>query len=83
MICHSGVCASQSPGGCGTKRLLENSPYRSLRDLSCRCDQGVLYIQGRVSSYYEKQLAQEAVAGLLGAVRVVNEICVAADPPRD
>jgi hypothetical protein len=30
-------------------------------------------LRGRLSSYYQKQLAQEAVAGLPGVVGVVNQ----------
>lgn len=78
MICQSNACGSQSPGGCEAKRLLESSPYDTLRGLSCRCDNGVLYLCGQVTSYFEKQLAQEAVAGITDVDRVVNQIRVAA-----
>lgn len=56
------------------KRRLDGSIYASIRRLTCECDdQGVLYLRGRLSSYYQKQLAQETVANLPGIVKVVNQ----------
>ena len=54
-------------------RLFANV-YTSGRDVSCECEQGVLRLRGRVSSYYQKQIAQEAVRRVDGVVEVVNEI---------
>ncbi len=59
------------------KECLRNSPYRALRGVTCECDRGVLLLRGRLSSFYHKQLAQEAVAGVRGVSQVVNEIEVA------
>jgi osmotically-inducible protein OsmY len=55
---------------------LESQAYRRVRSLSCSCHDGVLMLSGRVSSYHEKQLAQEAVKGLAGIRRVVNLVRV-------
>jgi len=53
---------------------LTASPYPSIQNLSCECDeQGVLFLRGRLSSFYHKQLAQEAVARIPGMTRLVNE----------
>ena len=49
-------------------------PRISFRDLRCEYRHGLLVLQGRVQSYYEKQLAQEAVAGLPGVAQVVNQL---------
>jgi PIN domain nuclease of toxin-antitoxin system len=49
-------------------------PCVSFRDLRCEYRHGLLVLQGRVQSYYEKQLAQEAVAGLEGVGQIVNEL---------
>jgi len=49
-------------------------PYISSRNLRCEHRQGLLILQGRVESYYQKQLAQEAVARLEGVAQVVNEL---------
>jgi osmotically-inducible protein OsmY len=51
-------------------------PHISLRDLRCEFSHGLLILRGQVASYYEKQLAQEAVARLEGVTQVVNAIDV-------
>ena len=57
---------------------LRIAPYPTLRSVSCECDgQGVLLLRGRLHSFYQKQLAQEMVAGLPGVTRVVNHTEVA------
>ena len=40
---------------------LRDSGYYTLRRISCELDGNVLRLDGRVSSYYEKQLAQSLV----------------------
>lgn len=40
---------------------LQNSGYYALRRVSCRLQGNTLRLGGRVSSYYEKQLAQSLV----------------------
>jgi hypothetical protein len=59
---------------------LRKSPYSEIRDLSYDFDHGVLVLRGRLSSYYEKQLAQVVIARLPGISQLVNEIEVAAAP---
>lgn len=56
------------------QQRLRAVPYASSRLLRCEYRQGLLILRGQVESYYEKQLAQEAVAGLEGVSQVVNEI---------
>ena len=56
------------------KVCLRESPYRMLTTVLCECDHGVLFLKGRLSSFYHKQVAQEAVARVKGVSRVVNEI---------
>lgn len=58
------------------KAALRASPYFPLRGLRCRCDGDVIVLEGRVSSYYHKQLAQETVAHLEGMPMVVNDVGV-------
>jgi osmotically-inducible protein OsmY len=56
------------------RKRLKSTHYPSIRELSCECDErGVLYLRGRLSSYYKKQLAQEAVSRLPGVVEIVNQ----------
>jgi len=56
---------------------LRRSPYPRVARVSCEYDRGVLLLRGRVSSYYQKQLAQETLRDLEGVVEIVNEIEVA------
>jgi len=56
-----------------TKHLHQNS-RKVLKRVSCEYDSGVLYLRGRVRSYYHKQLAQESVMNLAGIEQVINEI---------
>lgn len=56
------------------RACLCNSPYASLRTLSCSFQSGVLLLRGRLDSFYHKQVAQETVRRLAGVSQVVNEI---------
>ena len=56
---------------------LQATPYISFRDVRCEYRHGLLFLRGQVESYYEKQLAQEAVARLEGVAQVVNQLEVA------
>ncbi len=60
-------------------RLQRNS-YPSLRNVSCEFQEGVLVLRGWVPTYYLKQVAFSAVAGVEGVERVVDQIEVAASP---
>lgn len=53
---------------------LQHSPYRAIRRIMCRFDDGVLTLEGHVPTFHYKQLAQTAVVGIDGVVRVVNQI---------
>lgn len=56
------------------RRRLKDTPYHCIRGLICECDErGVLYLRGRLPSYYQKQLAQETVVGLPGIIGIVNQ----------
>ena len=73
-----------SPGSDVVEKAQERlraAPYIFLRDVRCEYRQGLLILSGQVASYYEKQLAQEAVAKLVGVAQVMNEIEVAWDDP--
>jgi osmotically-inducible protein OsmY len=59
------------------RERLRQSPHLSVRSVSCEFERGVLRLRGRLSSFYHKQLAQEAVARLPGVTEVVNEVAVA------
>lgn len=56
------------------QRRLNNVYHANIRELTCECDErGVLYLRGRLRSYYQKQLAQEAVSDLPGIVEIENQ----------
>jgi osmotically-inducible protein OsmY len=55
---------------------LRECPYKAMRRVSCKCENGVLFLRGRLFSFHEKQVAQEVVAGVNGVTQVVNEIQV-------
>jgi osmotically-inducible protein OsmY len=40
----------------------------------CECNLGVLSLRGRLSSFHNKQVAQETVARVNGVTQVVNDI---------
>ena len=54
-------------------RLLEQ-PHLSVQRIWCEYDGQQLFLRGQVPSFYHKQLAQVAVAGIDGVDQVVNEI---------
>jgi osmotically-inducible protein OsmY len=69
----SGSPHSDGVAGEAQDRLRRDSRVPSQR-LSCEYRHGVLRLRGRLSSYYHKQVAQEAVKGVQGVAEVVNEI---------
>ncbi len=56
------------------RRCLAQSPYRELRRVSCEHHRGKLVLRGTVRCYYQKQLAQEALANLAGLADIINDI---------
>ncbi|NLY00647.1 MAG: BON domain-containing protein [Rhodopirellula sp.] len=54
------------------RRRLNNSSHLAIRKVICRHHEGALLLHGRVSSYYFKQLAQEAVRDLDGVEEIIN-----------
>jgi osmotically-inducible protein OsmY len=53
---------------------LHASPYHSLRTISCIYNDGHLVLRGCLSTFFQKQLAQTAVAHIKGVERVINQI---------
>ena len=60
------------------QRCLRDTIYFGLRSLSCEHHEGVLVLRGQVSSWYQKQLAQEAVRHLPGVEAIINVVDVVA-----
>ena len=61
-------------------QALHRSPIPALRKLSLEETDAVVVINGRVSSYYLKQLAQEAVMPALGGRELRNRVAVVQEP---
>lgn len=60
---------------------LRRSGYLALSEISCDARGGVVYLRGRLPSYYLKQVAQAVAAEVVGVRRVVNRIEVIAPAP--
>ena len=58
------------------QRRLMASAYAGLRSVRCEYRRGALILNGRVSTYFHKQLAQETVRSLPGVTKIVNQISV-------
>ena len=50
------------------------SSRMALRSICCKAERGVLVLEGQLSTFFQKQLAQEIVAHIEGVVQVVNQI---------
>lgn len=55
-------------------REFQASPYPAMRGLRCVSDGGSLTLEGRVRSFFLKQMAQALVSRLAGGVAVENRI---------
>lgn len=68
------------------KAKLNASSYPGLKHIDCVCYEGILVLQGQVSGFFLKQLAQTLVAHIDGVRLVVNRIDVLFEhgpmPPR-
>lgn len=53
---------------------LRNSGYRSLRNVDCNLESGVMKLTGRVPSFFMKQIAQEIVRHVDGVTHVKNHL---------
>ena len=56
---------------------LRRSPYHNVRAVTCVTQAGTLVLRGCVSSYFEKQQAQEAVKQVDGVTELINQVEVA------
>jgi osmotically-inducible protein OsmY len=76
MVSSSHTDVAQScPVAQAAQARLRQIPYSTVHKVACECDErGHLFLRGRLPSYFQKQLAQEAVLNLEGVAQVVNEI---------
>lgn len=68
-----GRSVSRAVAQAASERLTNNSNLCTQR-ISCEYMHGVLRLQGRLPTFYQKQVAQEVVKGLDGVEQVVNNI---------
>jgi len=61
------------------KQELDTSPYWSIRNLNCQIDRDRIRVQGTVSSFYLKQIAQTLAAKVVGMQCMYSEIEVEAE----
>ncbi len=59
---------------------IRSNPYLALRNITCEVLEGTLVLRGQLPTYYLKQVASAAVAGLDGIERIVNLIEVVSSP---
>ena len=53
---------------------LEQNPYVSRRNLRFEAAEGRVILRGRVASYFQKQMAQEALREVEGIDEIANEL---------
>jgi osmotically-inducible protein OsmY len=56
--------------------VFHNNPHLQQRDLLIRTDAGHVTLKGRVKSFFEKQMAQEALKRVQGVESVDNQLQV-------
>ncbi|QDV27387.1 BON domain protein [Aureliella helgolandensis] len=44
------------------------------RQVFCQAESGIVVLHGRVGSFFQKQMAQEALRKLAGVEKVINEL---------
>lgn len=59
---------------------LEGNPYIARRNLRFETEQGRVTLRGVVGTYYQKQMAQEAVRRVEGVDEIANEVEVCWTP---
>jgi len=55
---------------------LQQSPYHELKSVSCRFHEGIAILEGRVSSFYLKQVAQTLLRDVDDVQEIVNRLVV-------
>jgi osmotically-inducible protein OsmY len=56
---------------------IQSSPHLSRRKLHCEASEGRVVVRGTVSTYYQKQMATEALRRLDGVEQIENHLEVA------
>ncbi len=73
----SSLSPAQSDSIAFVQRLdsaIKGNPHLTGHQVFCYEEGGTVILQGRVRSYYQKQMAQEALRKLAGVERIVNDL---------
>ncbi len=60
-------------------KAIVHNPHLNCRSIKVRTNQGRVVLCGSADSYFEKQMAQEALRGIEGITSIENELEVAWD----
>jgi hypothetical protein len=71
-----GIMSPTAPAISRAAEALSRSAHPALRQLRVEETESAIVITGHVSSYYLKQLAQEAVMPVRGVLALVNQVTV-------
>lgn len=68
--------ATQSPAELRVRvdSAIKDSPHLAGHQVFCQEESGIVVLHGRVNSFYQKQMAQEALRKLHGIEKVINEL---------
>jgi osmotically-inducible protein OsmY len=55
---------------------IKGNPHLAGHQVFCHQEGGTVILQGRVRSYYQKQMAQEALRNLEGVEKIINDLQV-------
>jgi len=53
---------------------IKMSPHLASHQVFCQEDSGIVVLHGKVGTFFQKQMAQEALKRLEGVEKVVNEL---------
>lgn len=53
---------------------IKQNPHLSRHQVFCQEEAGVVILHGRVSSFFQKQMAQESLKKLSGVEKVINQL---------
>lgn len=56
--------------------VIKHNPYLSKRELTCVAQEGRVILSGNVGTYFQKQMAQEALRGVEGVDQIDNRLQV-------
>ena len=54
--------------------VIQNNPFFNGRNLRFEAEQGRVTLKGSVTTYFQKQMAQEALRKVDGVVEIANEL---------